>query len=141
SDNLRNPRSFTETRHTYLRLPASDSSTSAGSRDRHPILHGFEQTGLLPFGGLLEPLRLVPPAEVLLTFVPPFPVYPPESVWMREPRTDIPGLIVNDKPGHGRVAFLPADLDRRFARDNLPDHADLLANIVRWVARDNIPVT
>src|SRR5207249_4248470 len=32
------------------------------------------------------------------------------------------------------------DLDRRFARDNLPDHADLLANLVRWVARDKLPL-
>jgi len=35
---------------------------------------------------------------------------------------------------------LPADIDRRFGRDNLPDHGDLLANIVRWVARDTIPL-
>ncbi len=38
------------------------------------------------------------------------------------------------------MAFLPADIDRRYARDNLPDHADLLANIVRWAAqwRDSV---
>jgi hypothetical protein len=47
---------------------------------------------------------------------------------------------VNEAGGHGRVAFLPADLDRRFGRDNLPDHANLLANLVRWTARDNIPL-
>ena len=58
---------------------------------------------------------------------------------MREPRTDIPGLIVNDQGGR-RVAFLPADLDRRYAIDNLPDHGDLLANLVRWAARDSIPL-
>jgi hypothetical protein len=43
-------------------------------------------------------------------------------------------------PGGGRVAFLPADLDRRFGRDNLPDHGDLLANLIRWAAKDNIPL-
>jgi hypothetical protein len=38
------------------------------------------------------------------------------------------------------VAYLPADLDRRFARDNLPDHGDLLANLVRWAVNDDLPL-
>jgi hypothetical protein len=79
-------------------------------------------------------------AKALLTFIPPFPMYPPETSWMRQPRTDIPGLIVNE-PGQARVAYLPADIDRRFAIENLPDHGDLLANIVRWAARDSIPLS
>jgi hypothetical protein len=75
-----------------------------------------------------------------MTFVPPFPVFPPETAWMREPRTEIPGLILKEVPKRGRVAFLPADLDRRFGRDNLPDHGNLLANLVRWAAGDHIPL-
>ena len=59
---------------------------------------------------------------------------------MREPKTEIPGLIVNDS-SKGRVAFMPADLDRRFAIHNLPDHGDLLANLVRWAASDRIPLS
>ncbi len=27
----------------------------------------------------------------MMTFIPPFPIYPPETAWMREFRTDIPG--------------------------------------------------
>ena len=51
----------------------------------------------------------------------------------------IPGLVVNEsRPG--RVVFLPADIDRRFAIDHLPDHGDLLANLVRWAARGNLPL-
>lgn len=138
-------RRSTETLHTYLRLSGSadaehQKSAAAGSEPLHSVLRGFEQTDLLPFGGTLENLRIDPSAEVLLTFVPAFPAFPPESVWMREPRTSIPGLILNRPNGQGRVAFLPADLDRRFARDNLPDHADLLANLVRWIAGDDIPL-
>ena len=60
---------------------------------------------------------------------------------MRVDRTDIPALIVNDAPGKGRVAFLPADLDRQFSRTNNPDHAAILANIVRWLAGDSMPLT
>jgi hypothetical protein len=54
---------------------------------------------------------------------------------MREPKTDIPGLVLN-----GRVAFLPAEIDRLYSRDNLPDHGALLANLARWAARDDIPL-
>jgi len=39
--------------HTYLRPHSS----------RHPILHGFEETDILPYGGLLEPLHMDPGAE------------------------------------------------------------------------------
>jgi hypothetical protein len=143
-------RSILETQHTYLRTMGGNSSPSSSDRDRagmrgasphrHPVLQGFEETDLLPFGGILHPLRLDPNTEVPLTFVPPFPVYPPESVWMRQQATNIPGLLLREISLNGRVAFLPADLDRRFARDNLPDHGNLLANLTRWVARDNIPL-
>jgi hypothetical protein len=104
------------------------------------VLRGFDDTDVLPFGGMLEALNVGVGAEVLATFVPAFPIYPPETAWMREPRTEIPALVLNAVAGGGRIAFLPADLDRRFARDNLPDHGDLLANLVRWVARDSVPV-
>lgn len=119
---------------TYLRL----APESAG--ERHPVLRGFAGTDILAFGGGLEALTLDAGAVVPLTLVPAVPVMPVEAVWMREPKTGIPGLVLNENPGGGRVAYLPADLDRRFARDNLPDHGDLLANIVRWAVRDDVPV-
>ena len=77
---------------------------------------------------------------VPLTFVPPFPTYPPETAWMRQPTSDIPGLVLSER-GQGRVAYMPADIDRRYAREHLPDHSRLLANVVRWAARDDIPLT
>jgi hypothetical protein len=137
-----------ETLHTYLRLAPElaarvDGPTTgkkpppAGSR--HPILKGFDETDILPFGGSLRSVRSEPGAEVLATFVPPFPIYPPESSWMRVPRTDIPALILPANK-NSRIAYLPADLDRRYARDNLPDHGDLLANLIRWAAGDMMPL-
>ena len=78
-------------------------------------------------------MKVDPAAMVPLTFVPAFPTYPPETAWMRQPKTDIPGLVLSQH-GHGRVAFLPADVDRRYAREHLPDHALLLANVIRWAA-------
>jgi hypothetical protein len=35
---------------------------------------------------------------------------------------------------------MSADLDRQFGRYNLPDHGNLLANLIRWAAKDNIPL-
>jgi hypothetical protein len=105
--------------HTYLRI----------SKQRHSALQGFEETDILPYGGGLGDLRLDTSAVAALTFIPPFPVLPPETAWMRTPETNIPGLVIN-----GRVAFLPADVDRRYAREPLPDYATLLASLARWAA-------
>jgi hypothetical protein len=148
-DEARRTRIASETAHTYLRLSPELRARVDGPQvgtepavttERHEVLRGFEETDVLPFGGVLEPLRVDAGAQVLATFVPAFPIYPPETAWMREPKTDIPGLILNATAGGGHIAFLPADLDRRLARDNLPDHGDLLANLVRWAARDDIPL-
>jgi Hypothetical glycosyl hydrolase 6/Beta-galactosidase trimerisation domain len=137
-------KSATQAIHTYLRLTpelragvwgpkAGDEPPATGQR--HPVLKGFEETDMVPFGGTLVPLRLDPGAVVPLTFIPEFPAFPPETSWMRQPKTDIPGLVLNN-----RVAYLPADLDRRYLQDGLPDHGDLLANLVRWAAQDSIPL-
>jgi hypothetical protein len=113
--------------HTYLRI--------APELQSHAVLRGFEETAILPFGGSLRALGTEPGVAIPLTFIPAFPVYPPETSWMRETKTDIPGLVLN-----GRAAYLAADIDRRYAEDNLPDHANLLANLVRWAAGDRIPL-
>jgi hypothetical protein len=135
--------------HSYLRLPPGPRREGDGPRNdgdpsatgsRHAVLAGFDDTDILAFGGRLEGLTALESSEVLLTYVPPFPIYPPETAWMRTPRTSIPGLIVRTTPEGSRIAFLAADLDRRFGRDNLPDHGNLLARLVRWAASDAIPL-
>jgi len=135
--------------HTYLRLHPEFRARVYGPKtgkepqptgERHPVLQGFEETDLIPFGGTLHPLRVDQGVTVPLTFVPEFPVYPPETAWMREPDSGIPGLVVSESPGGGRVSHLAADLDRRYLRELLPDHANLLTNLVRWAARDTIPL-
>ncbi len=107
----------------------------AATGERHAVLRGFDETDIVPFGGILDSMRVDPRAIVPLTFVPAFPAFPPEAAWMREPKTDIPGLVLN-----GRVAYLAADLDRRYARSNLPDHGNLLANIARWAIGERNPL-
>ncbi len=132
--------------HSYLQLTpemrgkiwgpkAPDEPVATGVR--HPVLRGFDETDIIPFGGVLENMRIDPGATVPLTFVPAFPIYPPETAWMRNPKTDIPALVLHTV-GNARVAYLPADIDRRYARTNVPDHGNLLANIVRWAVGDRI---
>ena len=136
-------------RHTYVRLhpelraridgPETGAEPPATAA-RHPVLKGFDETDILPFGGRIEPVLPHATAETLLTFIPSFPIYPPETAWMRQPDSGAAALVVSKARGGARVAYLAADLDRCFFRYNLPDHGDLLANIVRWVSRGEIPL-
>jgi hypothetical protein len=137
-------------RHTYLRLVPELRAAVDGPRtgteppvsgERHPVLRGFEETDLLPLGGRLEVVRPHQGTCVPLTYVPPFPIYPPETAWMRPPTSALPALVLNSPSSEGRVAYLAADLDRCFGRDNLPDHGNLLANLVRWAARERVPLS
>lgn len=137
-------------KHTYLRLTPELRAQTNGPHNelepevkgkRHEILKGLEETDIFPYGGLLKGHRIDSGAEVLMTFIPEFPIYPPETAWMRVPKTDIAGLIVRTNSRGSRVAFMPADIDRQFGRHNLPDHGNLLENLVRWAVKDNIPLT
>jgi hypothetical protein len=138
-----------ETLHTYLRLSPELRGNVDGpitgaepviTGKRHSVLKGFEETDILSFGGLLKPLKVDSGVEVIMTFIPEFPIYPPETAWMRESKTDIPGVILNTLPSGARIAFIPADIDRQFAIYNLPDHGNLLENIIRWASKDTIPL-
>jgi hypothetical protein len=143
-------KNVSDTYHTYLRLTPGLSKNMVGHSgtskpdakgERHHVLKGFDETDIISYGGLLKNINVDGSAEVLLTFIPEFPIYPPETAWMREPKTNIPGLILNNTAGCGKVAFMPADIDRQFGRYNLPDHGNILANLIVWAANDNIPLS
>lgn len=120
--------------HTYLQLRTRGEAYVG---ERHSILDEFDSTSILPFGGRIE--RVEPlSAEVLATFIEPFPAYPPETSWQRKPATDVPAIVTNDPAG--RVVYSPADLDRCFGRGLQPDHAQILGNAIRWAAHDRLPV-
>lgn len=136
---------------TYLRLTPELRRNAGGPHDgtepmvppgavRHPALKGFDGTDIIFFGGTLNTFKTDAGAQVLMTYIPPSPVLPPENDWMRVTKTSVPALIVNTRLEGGRIAFLPADIDTQYARLNYPDHGKLLANLVRWTAKDNIPL-
>jgi hypothetical protein len=133
-------RLFPELRRNADGPHSHDEPAVVPGTKRHPALAGFDRTDLVMLGSEIKGIEAAPGADVLAVYVPPTPVTP-EHAWMRVDRTDIPAIVVSDVPGNGRVAFLPADLDRQYARTNNPDHAALLTNIVRWLAKSPMPVT
>lgn len=129
-------------RHTYLRLMTkqhqtevepNDSMGTPASGERHPILDQLAATDIVPFGGYLPLVRVESGVTVLATFIPEFPIFPPETAWMREPWTDIPAITLREPATGGKLIWFVADLDRCFGRDEHPDHGLLLANAVRWL--------
>jgi hypothetical protein len=90
--------------HNYLRL----QEESVGGKPRHPILHSFKNTEILAFGGMNWQVQAEDWLQILATYIPAFPIYPPEFSWMRQPRTDIPCLLAGEKPGGSRIVYLAA---------------------------------
>jgi hypothetical protein len=139
--------------NTYLRLspelranvaysphPHGDEPQPPPQARRHPIFKDLDQTDVVGYGGILPHLNVDPTAQVLATFVPEVPYSQPEMVFWRTPKTEIPGLVVNSMPNGARIVFMPADIDRQYACSNLPDHADIIANAIRWTLKNNIPL-
>ncbi|MCR8724610.1 beta-galactosidase trimerization domain-containing protein [Frigidibacter sp. ROC022] len=136
-------------RHSYLRLSPEnraafygpvDKTATADRAYRHPVLNGLDSTDIVPFGGFLPRMRALPETEVLATWVPAFPIYPPETSWMRQPRSDIPALTVCEK-GASRLVAVLADLDRCYAREESFEHAQILSNAVTWCLGDRPHIT
>ncbi len=133
----------THARHSYLRLRPENRSAICGPNDptapatigeRHALLAGLDDTDSIPFGGYLEECAAEPDVDVLATLIPDFPIFPPETSWMRTPSTDIPALAVREIPSGARLARLIADLDRCYDREGASEHARILSNAVLWAA-------
>ena len=131
----------THSRHSYLRLAPelraglygpNDRTAPAVAGQRHPVLAGLEGTDTLPFGGFLPVVSVDAGVEVLATFIPDFPIYPPETSFMRTFSTDLPAITVKDGKSGGKLVWFVADLDRCFAREEQYEHARLIGNAVRW---------
>jgi hypothetical protein len=119
-------------RHDYLRIDRSAARRpNADERAAADIFNGLEDTSVISFGGRLERVQAERGA-VLMTYVKPFPSYPPEFAWLPPEPTDIPALVVRSDPNGARVAYLAADLDRIAGRELRSDHLRLIGNLVRW---------
>ncbi|MDR2784886.1 MAG: beta-galactosidase [Treponema sp.] len=117
-------------RHNYLRIEAADS----------PVFAGIEHTAVMPMGGVFK--EIVPEAGVktLATYIPPFPIYPPEFAWTAVPKTAKPVITERDTGKGGTVIYAAWDLDAVYGRAALPDHGDLISNIVTYLLGDTAPI-
>jgi hypothetical protein len=97
------------------------------------MLAGLEQADVIPFGGFLPMIAVDHGVEVLATWVPEFPIYPPETSWMRVPRTDLAAITMRTAASGAKLVWFAADIDRCLARDDNPEHAMIIANAVRWM--------
>jgi len=116
--------------HTYFRLPPQ----------RHEILAGFEDTDIIPFGGGLHIVESTGRLEPLASFIPAFPIYPPEFSWIHEESPDVKTIFAGEFESGSRVVYFAADIDRCFGRGALPDHGNLLANAVKWASGGTLPI-
>lgn len=118
--------------HSYIRI----------EERAHRAFTGMEETSILPFGGWYQPVsEYSERMNVSATLVPAFPYYPPEFAYPREDVTDVPLLLTGMTGYGGRIVYLAADIDRRYGEATLPDHGDLLKNLILWLLEDRMPYT
>jgi type 1 glutamine amidotransferase len=105
----------------------------------HPLLAGLEDAGRLIHGVMRVEIRVPNGVRAPLMTVPTYPDLPMEEVYVRDEKTDIPGVMLRNS-GAGRVVYFPWDIDRTFWEIMNPDHGRLIANAVRWAANEEQPL-
>ena len=115
--------------HNYSRI----------SDKEHPLYRLTKGTELLPIGGTVQRTVSCGKLKVLGTYIPAFPIYPPEFAWIRE-ESEEAVVYAGTLESGSRVVYLAADFDRRYAKIHLPDHQRLLEGALCWCAGDDFPV-
>lgn len=120
-------------KNSYLQLKADDSGAY------HPILEGLEHANRIING--IYRLETSPLSDFPepVTLIPSYPDLPMEHVYPRTGETHQREVYLRGQ-GNSRIAFIPWDIDRTFWDILASDHGRLLANIVRWAAKDELPV-
>jgi hypothetical protein len=104
----------------------------------HEILAGFTHTGWLPGSDYYVPLA--PAENPVLTVVPGFVAYPPELAYPPTPQTSMPAVVLREA-GESRTAYIAGDIERSLWLSGDTDLSQLLENTIRWITRDEQPVT
>jgi hypothetical protein len=106
-------------------------------KQRNALTVGFEDTEWI--AGPVWSVPLAPIADAAATFIEPYPTYPPEAVYQRQPPTNHPSIVTRET-GKSRLVYLAGDMDASYWR---LDHVDLerqLINAVRWLLNDSSAV-
>jgi hypothetical protein len=124
--------------HNYLRI----------EEPAHQIFAGFEETATLPMGGIRQEIIAAEGSargtaqgtRVLATYIPPYPIYPPEFAWTEVKHTGEPVITEYTNPAGGKAIYAAWDLDSSYGRAAHPDHGDLIGNIVNYLLDNKLPV-
>ncbi|RZU41289.1 alpha-amylase family protein [Edaphobacter modestus] len=103
-------------------------------RKRGPLSEGFEETTWIAGPVWRQPIA--PSADADMTFIKPYPVYPPEAVYQREVPSDLPSIVAREA-GSSRLVYMAGDMDSSFWRLDHPDLGRQIANAVRWILKDS----
>lgn len=101
----------------------------------HPVLSGFQDTNWLAGPNWTVPIEAE--GMPVLTLIDPWPIYPTEQTYSREPHTKKPALVLRERGG-SRLAHFAGDVEATFWRTGNDDLATLVANTVRWIAHDDV---
>ena len=104
---------------------------------RNAITAGFEETEWI--AGPVWRVPLAPISNPIMTFINPYPGYPTEAVYMREPPTNSQSVVLQER-GKSRLAYLPGDVDASYWRLDNWDLGRQLLNTIQWVLGDRNPV-
>jgi Beta-galactosidase trimerisation domain len=104
---------------------------------RNAITAGFEDTEWI--AGPVWSVPLAPVQNPTMTFINPYPTYPTEAVYMREPPTNLPSIVLREKGG-SRLAYLPGDMDASYWRLDNWDLGRQLMNTIQWLLGDKSTV-
>ena len=106
----------------------------------HPLLAGLGYAGRMIHGVKRVEIRTAAGLHAPLMTVPTYPDLPMEEVFVPpDVKTDIPGVLARPA-GSGRVVYFPWDIDRTFWEVMCQEHGIVLANAVRWAAKEDQPV-
>lgn len=100
---------------------------------RNALTAGFEDTEWI--AGPVWIVPLAPIKNPVMTFIDPYPTYPPEAVHMRKPPTNLPSVVLQEK-GKARLAYLSGDMDASHWRLDNWDLGRQLLNTIQWVLGD-----
>lgn len=98
----------------------------------HPILSGFAPAERLAGGTSIVEVTVDPDATIPARFIPDYPEAPMEEVYPRE-AVGAPAIVLTERAGCGRTAYVAFDLGDVTWKYLLPDHRALIAALVSWV--------
>lgn len=111
---------------SYLRILRHDED----------VMKGFQETELLPCGGILTEMESRGPLQKIASWVPRIQHFPPERSYLRGEERQTGTVFVGKMESGARVVIFATDIERCYGRHELPDHRRLIANAVMYTLQD-----